>query len=213
MTSPYHPSSNGLAECAVQTFKNLIRKLEGDVQKRISKIFIWISSYSSKYHCLSFAELLMGQRLRTHLDLLHPDTSCNVIKKQDKLTAVIKRCRKFSLVDCLYAKNFKGPDKWSSVTVTHITGPVSYQVQNSSGTIQHHHVDHLHYHYPLNSDDQESNNFDDWPFSSTTSSTDASSNLEQCHGQSNIASSTTSSLQRSNRTHKAVDRYGPYLSN
>ena len=126
----------------------------------------------------------MGQRLRTHLDLLHPDTSCNVIKKQDKLTAVTKRCRKFSLVDCLYAKNFKGPDKWSSVTVTHITGPVSYQVQNSSGTIQHHHVDHLHYHYPLNSDDQESNNFDDWPFSSTTSTTDVSSNLEQGHGQS-----------------------------
>ena len=110
-------------------------------------------------------------------------------------------------------KIFKGPDKWIPVTVTCITGPVSYQVQTSSGVIQHRHVDQHRYRYPLNSDVQESNNFDDWPFSSTTSTTDASSNLEQGHGQSEVASSTTSSLRRSNRIQKAVDRYGPYLSN
>ena len=48
----------------------------------------------------------MGWRRRTHLDLLHPDTSRNVFKKHDKLTAVTKRCQKFSVGDRLYAKNF-----------------------------------------------------------------------------------------------------------
>ena len=77
-------------------------------------------------------------------------------------------------------RNFKGPDKWSPVTVTRITGPITH-----AGTkfFWHHcNVDHLHYCYLLNSDNQESNDLDDWPFSSNTSTTDASSNLKQGHG-------------------------------
>lgn len=75
LTSPYHPSPNGLAERAVQTFKDTVSKLEGPMEVRLSK---FLFKYRVTPHTTtgrSPAELLMGRRLRTHLDLLHPDTS------------------------------------------------------------------------------------------------------------------------------------------
>ena len=61
-TSPYHPSSNGLAECAVQKFKSL-KKLEGNVKTRL---FTFLAPYRVTPHStteLSPAELLMERKL------------------------------------------------------------------------------------------------------------------------------------------------------
>ena len=74
LTSPYHPSSNGLAERAVQTFKTGVTKLQGTMELRISKFLFKYRITPQTTTGLSPAELLMGRKLRTHLDLLHPDT-------------------------------------------------------------------------------------------------------------------------------------------
>ena len=70
--SPYHPSSNGLAERSVQTFKRAMVKISGgSVRERVCK-------FLTRYRCtphsttgLSPAELMFGRNIRTHIDLLH----------------------------------------------------------------------------------------------------------------------------------------------
>ena len=79
-TSPYHPSSNGLAEHAIQTIKSSLKKLKGNVK---SRLFIFLACYHVTPHStteLSLAELI-GRKLRTTLDLIHPDVSCKVTIK------------------------------------------------------------------------------------------------------------------------------------
>ena len=38
--TPYHPSSNGLAEKAVQTFKEAMKKTKGDIDDRIARFLL-----------------------------------------------------------------------------------------------------------------------------------------------------------------------------
>ena len=82
LVSPYHPSSNGLAERAVQTFKSGVSKLEGPMEVRLSKFLFRYRVTPQTTTGLSPAQLLMGRRLRNPLDLLHPDITQRIQKKQ-----------------------------------------------------------------------------------------------------------------------------------
>ena len=60
LTLPYHPSSNGMAERCIQTFKQEIRRLDGTIKNTITKFLFnyWITPQCSTG--LSSAELLKG---------------------------------------------------------------------------------------------------------------------------------------------------------
>ena len=66
-SAPYHIASNGLAQRAVQTVKAGVRKLSGSLTVRF-KYRVTPQATTG----IAPAELLMGRRLRTHLDLLFP---------------------------------------------------------------------------------------------------------------------------------------------
>ena len=73
-TAPFHPASNGLAECTVQTFKDTMKKM-----KDKSSMETKISQFLMKYRItpptttgLCPAELLMKRQVRSHLDLARP---------------------------------------------------------------------------------------------------------------------------------------------
>lgn len=145
-TSPYHPSSNGLAERAVQTFKNGLKRTQGaTIQERISKFLFTYRLTPHTTTGVAPSQLLMGRRLRSRLDRLFPDLSQRVEKKQSKQAEhhdTAKPLRTFKVGDFVYVKDFSSPkNSWIPGTVTKVTGPLSYHVKVQSGNVVRRHVD------------------------------------------------------------------------
>lgn len=157
LTSPYHPSSNGLAERAVQTFKNAVSKLEGPMEIRLSKFLFRYRVTPQTTTGLSPSQLLMGRRLRTHLDLLHPDTTRRIQEKQQG-TMIRKAPRKFQVNDKVYAKNFR---EGIPGVISKVTGPLSYVITTLEGLEWRRHVDHLKTRFP-DIEEQHKEDDDDW---------------------------------------------------
>ena len=143
----HHPSSNGLAERAVQTVKHGITKTAGDTVR--TKLNRFLFQYRLTPHTTtgkSPAELLNHRRMRSLLDLIHPTLQGKVQKKQmemklrhDGNVAV----RKFNPGDAVRVKNFAHGAKWLSGIIQRITGPLSYEVQLLDGRSVRRHVDHI----------------------------------------------------------------------
>ena len=211
LTSPYHPSSNGLAERAVQTLKTCLKKLEGSVEARVLR---FLSRYRVTPHStteLSPAELLMGRRLRTSLDLLHPDTSCRVADKQNQ-GVTNKQLRTFSIGDPVFARNFYGSSKWIPATVVKITGPVSYKVKTASNIVLRRHVDQLRFRYSNSSStsNEPPLDHDDWPI--PTSPTPTSTHITDSQTLPQPNAPVVPTLRRSSRVRNPVIRFSPHLN-
>ena len=147
LVSPYHPSSNGLAEKSVQTFKQaMVKNNVGSIQERICK---FLTKYRSLPHSttgLSPSELLFGRKMRTHLDLIHPNLQSRVSKRQQNQKNVHDRHsseREISVGDHVFVQNFSGRgEKWLSGLVIEKTGPYSFKIKTHSGIIRRH-IDQL----------------------------------------------------------------------
>ncbi|XP_058858757.1 uncharacterized protein K02A2.6-like [Acipenser ruthenus] len=151
-TSPYHPSSNGLAERAVQTIKEGLKKMEkGNMESKLIRFLFKYRVTPQATTGKSPAELLMGRKLRTHLDLLYPDERARVEQKQAQQKAnhdIHARQRFFKVGDSVFARNFGTGPQWLSGTISKQTGPVSYVVQLQDGRACRRHVDHVRRGFP-----------------------------------------------------------------
>ncbi|XP_026548545.1 uncharacterized protein K02A2.6-like, partial [Notechis scutatus] len=73
LTVPVHPASNGKAERMVRYTKEALEKIDtGDIQDKINTMLTIQHITPSTSMNKSPAELLMGRKLRTYLDRLHP---------------------------------------------------------------------------------------------------------------------------------------------
>ena len=147
-TSPYHPASNGLAERAVQVFKETMKKLPSSdsIETRLSKFLFWYRLTPHSTTGVPPSELLLGRVPRSLLDLLKPSLSTKVRQKQE----VQKfnhdgpsRDRKFHVGDAVYVKEFPSGKVWVPAVVSSVRGPLSYHVSLSDGRVVRRHVEHI----------------------------------------------------------------------
>ena len=91
-SAPYHPSTNGLAERAVQTLKNALRKANSkDITANLARFLFHYRTTPHSTTGLTPAEMLMGRTLRTHLDHIKPDVAAKVQSAQEAQSEIMKR--------------------------------------------------------------------------------------------------------------------------
>lgn len=150
LSPPYHPASNGLAERAVQTVKNALKKhfIENDLSDRRLQSFLL--TYRNTPHAttgVSPAELFFKRTLRTRLSLLKPDIVEKVTDKQLKMKEYrddsVPKLREFKISETVRVKNCRdGLVKYVPGVIIAQKGPVQYLVRVGMRT-RYVHVDHL----------------------------------------------------------------------
>lgn len=133
-SAPYHPATNGMAERAVQIVKQGLKKItQGSIRTRLAKI---LKAYRITPHSttgLSPAEMLLGRRPKSRLDLLTPLVAERIESRQQRQKQqhdASSRDRCFMEGDTVFVKNFQAGDKWLPGTISKRSGPVSFEVDD-----------------------------------------------------------------------------------
>ncbi|XP_042148867.1 uncharacterized protein K02A2.6-like, partial [Ixodes scapularis] len=140
-SAPFHPSTNGQAERMVRTTKEaLSRIVQGDWSRRLADFLLQqhVTPHSSTGR--SPAELLMGRRVSTMLDRLHPDRAP---AKSSQQTGLLPVPRSFLPEDPVFARNYGRGPPWAPAVIGRATGPISYEVTLPDGRVLRRHVDQL----------------------------------------------------------------------
>lgn len=138
-TALYHPSSNGLAERMVRTFKEVVKKLTMDGYEAIEAAEIFLQDYrateqstTGKTPALKF----LGKEIRTPINRINMDT--------DENRELIDKQTKYEKGDEVYVKNYtKSREKWHPATIEKIMGNRMYTVRSTMYGMEIRHEDQI----------------------------------------------------------------------
>ena len=207
--TPYHPASNGQAERALQTVKEgLKRGGGGTLETRLNRFLFHYRTTPHSTTGATPAELLMGRRPRTHLDIMHPDLATDVQTKQDKQIEDRNKGtkkRELEIKDTVYLKNLPstGSLTWIQGIVVGKRGPRSYLVELPDGRVFRRHIDNLRSRV-TSSGSEEREEEDDW----------LTDNMELSQTEENTVEDTVVAApapRRSNRNRHQTEWFAPMI--
>ena len=131
--APYNPSSNGMAERAVRTFKEGMQKFKDDsLNTRVTR---FLYNYRRTIHSItnkSPSELMFNRQFKSPLSMCKPDL---VREEEDKILdksknfLSTKKCENsFELNQAVYVKNFGIGSKWVAGEIIEVLGCRNYYI-------------------------------------------------------------------------------------
>ena len=146
LSSPYHPSSNGLAERAVQIVKRGIQKIEeGSLNSKLVRFLSRYRITEQESTRRSPAEMLLKRLPRTRFDLMKPDVTTKFRENHDRKVKCHDKniIREFEEGEAVSILNFGRGPKWLSGRVKSRQGPLTYDIELEDGRILKRHIDHI----------------------------------------------------------------------
>ncbi|XP_037505909.1 uncharacterized protein K02A2.6-like [Rhipicephalus sanguineus] len=133
-TSPHHPQSNGLAERAVRTVKDGLKKI-GNAELTTSLARVLCNYRNTPQQSgLSPSERLLGYRLRTRLDLSFPTRNHHSVSTKPTEDTDWN----FTPGQSVYVRNYGTGDKWTPGRVRATTGARLLEVETEAGIVRRH---------------------------------------------------------------------------
>ena len=209
-SAPYHPASNGLAERAVQTFKESIQRLPtmDSFETRLSKFLLWYRLTPHSTTGVPLSELLLGRVLRSLLDLLKPNV-CDKVKQkqlsQKEYHDHGAKDRQFHVGDSVFVRDFPHQKHWLPGVVAEVKGSLFYHVSLLDGRVVQRHVEHIRIRTCSSTDTNNSSNTD-----TEIPPVEASPHTE-CVPPTQEVTPAQPRQRQSNRTRAPPDYYQPTL--
>ena len=124
--APYNPSSNGLAEREVKTFKEGLSKFkEGDIKTRVCR---FLYNYRRSVHSSTAkapAELMFNRNFRGIVEKIKPQSRKEKVLEKD--------CKfeksEYKIDDAVFVKNYGKGNSWLEGKIIEILGVRNYKVQ------------------------------------------------------------------------------------
>jgi len=133
LTPPYHPSSNGQAERAVQTFKRALLKMPREARDlHIKRFLLDVHTVTHNTTKKSPAEMMFGRNLRTVLHLVKPEPQL-----------VSGPFHPYKPGDELLVRNFGKGERWMRGSVHAAVGSRWLLVKRSDGMVCKRHIDQV----------------------------------------------------------------------
>ncbi|XP_060110490.1 LOW QUALITY PROTEIN: uncharacterized protein K02A2.6-like, partial [Heteronotia binoei] len=139
-STPFHPTTNGQAERMVRTTKEALgRIVQRDWDHRLATFLFDNRITPNPVTGVSPAELLMGRKLITRLDRLHPDQASDIHSSPE----IREAARGFFPGDPVYARNYANGPEWVEGRVLRVIGSLHYNVSMEGGRILRRHIDQI----------------------------------------------------------------------